>query len=70
MVNSKIALKRAIYNIFTKKHGLHIQTGATRYLESYLENDPDYNDSMEKIIQAYRKRYNGKKKGISESTAI
>lgn len=52
-------MKRAIYNIFTKKYGLHVQTDATRYLEEILIEEDDVVDSIEKIIRAYKKRFSG-----------
>lgn len=59
-VNSKVKIKRSVYNIFTKKYGLHVQTDATKYLEGLLERDEDLVDTLEKIIKAYKKRYSGK----------
>lgn len=64
MVNSKLVLRRNIYNIFTKKYGLHIQKDATNYLVELLEDEDDYNEKMEKIIKAYKKRYNGKQQPV------
>lgn len=60
-VNSKIKIKRSVYNIFTKKYGLHVQTDATKYLEGLLERDEDLVGTLEKIIKAYKKRYSGNK---------
>jgi DNA polymerase epsilon subunit 2 len=60
VLNSKVKVKRAIYTIFTKKYGLHVQTDATKYLESLLEDETDLADKLEKIIKAYKKRYSGK----------
>lgn len=58
-MNTKAKVKRAIYNVFTKKYGLHVQTDATRYLEDMLINESDVVDTIEKIIKAYKKRYSG-----------
>lgn len=57
--NARTKVKRSIYNIFTKKYGLHVQTDATRYLEEMLINEVDVIDSIEKIIKAYKKRFSG-----------
>lgn len=59
-VNSKVKIRRSVYNIFTKKYGLHVQTDATKYLESLLEREDDLVDTLEKIVKAYKKRYSGK----------
>lgn len=59
--NTKLKVKRAIYSIFTKKYGLHVQTDATRYLEEVLINEEDVVDNIEKIIKAYKKRFSGKR---------
>ncbi|KAL9552178.1 hypothetical protein PS6_004621 [Mucor atramentarius] len=56
-VNSKVKIRRSVYNIFTKKYGLHVQTDATKYLESLLEREDDLVDTLEKIVKAYKKRY-------------
>lgn len=57
--NARTKVKRSIYNIFTKKYGLHVQTDATRYLEEMLIDEVDVVDSIEKIIKAYKKRFSG-----------
>ncbi|KAI8349192.1 DNA polymerase alpha/epsilon subunit B-domain-containing protein [Choanephora cucurbitarum] len=62
--HSKIKIKRAIYTLFTKKYGLHVQTNAARYLETLLESEPDLTEAIEKIIKAYRKRYSEEKQVI------
>lgn len=48
-------ISRTIYLLFTKQHGLHVQTDAVRYLEDILKDDPDYSTSLDKILKAYRK---------------
>ncbi|KAI8379698.1 DNA polymerase alpha/epsilon subunit B-domain-containing protein [Radiomyces spectabilis] len=48
---------RTAYLIFTKKHGLHVQTDATRFLEELLQDDPNIPETMEKIVKSYKKRY-------------
>lgn len=52
-------MKRAIYNLFTKKYGLHVQTDATRYLEDLLINENDVVEAIERIIKVYKKRFSG-----------
>jgi DNA polymerase epsilon subunit 2 len=59
-VNTKLKVKRAIYNIFTKKYGLHVQTEATKYLEDLLIDEEDLSETLERILNAYKKRYAGK----------
>jgi DNA polymerase epsilon subunit 2 len=57
---ANIKVKRAIYTIFTKKYGLHVQTDATRYLEEILASENNVVETIEKIIKAYKKRFSGK----------
>jgi DNA polymerase epsilon subunit 2 len=52
-------VSRAIYSIFTKKYGLHIQPDASRYLEELLRDDENVNDSVERIVKMYQKRNEG-----------
>jgi hypothetical protein len=53
-------VSRAVYLIFTKKYGLHIQPDASRYLEELLREETNVNDSLEKIVKMYQKRNEGK----------
>ncbi|KAI8080717.1 DNA polymerase alpha/epsilon subunit B-domain-containing protein [Gilbertella persicaria] len=68
--HSKIKIKRSIYNLFTKKYGLHVQTDAAKYLESLLESEPDLPEAIEKIIKAYRKRYSDERQVIVDEATI
>lgn len=52
-------ISRLIFLIFTKKHGLHVQADATKYLETLLEDDPNVQETLEKLIKLYRKRFAG-----------
>ncbi|KAI9483679.1 MAG: DNA polymerase alpha/epsilon subunit B-domain-containing protein [Benjaminiella poitrasii] len=69
-LNSRLKIKRSIYNIFTKKYGLHVQTDATKYLESLLENESDLIDAIEKIVKAYKKRYSEERLVIVDENTI
>jgi hypothetical protein len=51
-----------VYNSFTKINGLHIQKAASDYLEDLLQNESDLVVYLEKLIKAYKKRYEGKTK--------
>jgi DNA polymerase epsilon subunit 2 len=53
-------VSRAVYLIFTKKYGLHIQPDASRYLEELLREEANVNDALEKIVKMYQKRNEGK----------
>lgn len=68
-VNSKVKIRRSVYNIFTKKYGLHVQTDATKYLEGLLEREDDLINTLERIIKAYKKRYSGIGDTIKAKTA-
>lgn len=69
-MNTKAKVKKAIYNVFTKKYGLHVQTDATRYLEDMLINESDVVDTIEKIIKAYKKRYSDERIVIVNEATI
>ncbi|KAI7900022.1 DNA polymerase alpha/epsilon subunit B-domain-containing protein [Cokeromyces recurvatus] len=69
-LNSRLKVKRFIYNIFTKKYGLHVQTDATKYLESLLENETDLIDAIEKIVKAYKKRHSEERLVIVDENTI
>ncbi|CAM0136734.1 unnamed protein product [Umbelopsis sp. WA50703] len=63
-------VSRAIYSIFTKKYGLHIQPDASRYLEELLRDDENVNDSVERIVKMYQKRNEGVSKVIVDKTTV
>jgi DNA polymerase epsilon subunit 2 len=52
-------VSRAVYLIFTKKYGLHMQPDASRYLEELLRDEENVNDSLERIVKMYQKRNEG-----------
>ncbi|KAG0175875.1 DNA-directed DNA polymerase epsilon, subunit B [Apophysomyces sp. BC1021] len=52
-------ISRTIFRVFTKLHGLHMQTDATAYLEEQLmiDKECDIVETLEKYITAYKKKY-------------
>lgn len=57
--NSKLKIRKTIFNVFTKKYGLHVQSDATKILEDVLASEEDLTGTLEKIIKTYKKRYHG-----------
>ncbi|KAI7871797.1 DNA polymerase alpha/epsilon subunit B-domain-containing protein [Spinellus fusiger] len=63
-------VSRVIFNVFKKRHGLHIQVDASRYLEEILEEELDLTEALEKIVKAYKKRYNDNTSPIVDKASL
>ncbi|KAG1458495.1 hypothetical protein G6F56_006390 [Rhizopus delemar] len=66
----KLKIRRTIYNTFTKKYGLHLQSNAAEFLQQTLANEGDLSGTLEMIVKTYKKRNTGEKSIIVDEATI